>query len=101
LSEVEASIKLNSFQLISLRGSICYKCLTIYTIPICLNEDGTVKEIHNHSCNEDRILDLKRRDKYDLNRFFVGLHRALPKILAAKVMICNKSQAKISLLCET
>jgi len=97
LSEVEASIKLNSFQLISLRGSICYKCLTIYTIPIYLNEDETVKEIYNHSCSEDRILDLKRRHKYDLNRFFVGLHRALPKILAAKVMMCNKSQAKISL----
>jgi hypothetical protein len=42
-------------------------------------------------------LDLKRRDKYDLKRFSIALYRALPKILAAKVMMCNKSQAKISL----
>lgn len=86
-----------SFQLISLRELICDKCLTIDTIPIFLYEDGTVKEIHNHSCSEDRVLDLKQRDKHYLNRFFVGLHRALPKILAAKVMMCNKSQTKISL----
>ena len=96
LSEGETSIKLKSFQLISLRGSICDKCLTIDTIPIFLYKDRTVKEIHNHSCSEDRISNLKRRDKHDLNRFFVALHRALPKILAAKVMMCNKSQAKIS-----
>ncbi len=96
LSEGETSIILKSFQLISLRGSICDKCLTIDTIPIFLYKDVTVKEIHNHLCSEDRVLDLKRRDKHDLNRFFVALHRALPKILAAKVMMCNKSQAKIS-----
>jgi hypothetical protein len=78
LSECETSIKLKSFQLISLRGSICDKCLTIDTIPIFRYEDGTVKEIHNHSCSEDRVLDLKRRDKHDLNRFlllFIGRYR--------------------------
>ena len=96
LSEGETSIKPKSFQLISLRGSICDKCLTIDTIPIFLYKDGTVKEIHNHSCSEDRVSDLKRRDKHYLNKFFVILHRTLPKILAAKVMMCNKSQAKIS-----
>lgn len=97
LSEAEASIKLKSFQLISLRGLICDKCLTVATIPGYLYGDGTIKEIHNHSCNEDRVLDLKRRDNHDLNRFFVLLHRALPKILAAKVLMCNKSQSKIYL----
>jgi hypothetical protein len=59
---VQRSVK--SFQLISLRESICDKCLTIDTIPIFLYEDGTVKEIHNHSCSEDRVLrvlDLKQR----------------------------------------
>ena len=95
LSEGETSIKPKSFQLISLRGSICDKCLTVDTIPIFLYKDGTVKEIHNHSCSEDRVSDLKRRDKHDLNKFFVILHRTLPKILAAKVLMCNKSEAKI------
>jgi hypothetical protein len=97
LSEAEASIKLKSFQLISLRGLICDKCLTVATIPSYLYGDGTIKEIHNHSCSEDRVLDLKRRDNHDLNRFFVFLHRILPKILAAKVLMCNKSQSKIYL----
>jgi hypothetical protein len=63
-----------SFQLVSLRGSICDKCLTIDTIPLIRYEDGTLKEIYNHSCSEDRVLDLKRRDKHDLIRFFVVLH---------------------------
>ena len=85
-----------SFQLISLRGSICDKCLTIDTIPLIQYEDGTLKEIHNHSCSEDRALDLKRRDKHDLIRFFV-VHRFLLNILAINVALCNKSQAKISL----
>jgi len=97
LSEAEASIKLKSFQLISLRGLICDKCLTVATIPGYLYRDGTIKEIHNHSCSEDRVLDLKRRDNHDLNRFFVLLHRTLPKILATKVLMCNKSQSKIYL----
>ncbi len=97
LSGAEASIKPKSFQLISLRGLMCNKCLTIDIIPFCLNEDGTVKEIHNHFCKEDRVMNLKRRDKHDLIKFFVVLHRALPKILAAKVMMCNKLQPKISL----
>jgi hypothetical protein len=96
LSEGETSIKPKSFQLISLRGSICDRCLTIDTIPIFLYKDGTVKEIHNHSCSEDRVSDLKRGDKHYLNKFFVILYKTLPKILAAKVMMCNKSQAKIS-----
>jgi hypothetical protein len=86
-----------SFQLISLRESICDKCLTIDTIPIFLYEDGTVKEIHNHSCSEDRILDLKQKDKYYLSILFVALYGVLPKILAINVAMCNKSQAKISL----
>jgi hypothetical protein len=86
-----------SFQLILLRESICDKCLTIDTIPIFLYEDGTVKEIHNHSCSEDRVLDLKQRDKHHLSIFFVPLHGALPKILAINIVMCNKSQAKISL----
>ena len=85
-----------SFQLISLRGSICDKCLTIDTIPLIQYKDGTLKEIHNHSCSEDRALDLKRRDKHDLIRFFV-VHRFLLNILAINVALCNKSQAKISL----
>lgn len=97
LSGAETSIKPKSFQLISLRGLMCNKCLTIDIIPFCLNEDGTVKEIHNHFCKEDRVMNLKRRDKHDLIKFFVALHRALPKILAAKVMMCNKLQPKISL----
>jgi hypothetical protein len=97
LSGAEPSIKPKSFQLISLKGLICDKCLTIGTIPLCLNEDGTVKEIHNHFCREDRVMNLKRKDKHDLIKFFVALHKALPKILAAKVMMCNKLQAKISL----
>jgi hypothetical protein len=81
LSEVELkSSKLKSFHLISLRGLICDKCLMVDTILICLNEDGTVKEIHNHSCSEDRLVDLKRRDKQDLIKFFVVLHRFLPRI---------------------
>jgi hypothetical protein len=86
-----------SFQLISLRESICDKCLTIDTIPIFLYEDGTVKEIHNHSCSEDRVLDLKQKDKYYLSILFVALYGVLPKILAINVAMCNKSQAKISL----
>ena len=97
LSEGEISIKPKSFQLISLRGSICDKCLTVDTIPIFLYKDGTVKEIHDHSCNEDRVSDLKRRDKHVLNKFFVILHRTLPKILAAKVLMYNKSEPKIYL----
>jgi hypothetical protein len=97
LSGTEVSIKPKSFQLISLRGLICDKCLTIDIIPLGLNEDGTVQEIHNHFCREDRVMNLKRRDKHDLIKFFVALHRALPKILAAKVMMCNKLQPKISL----
>ena len=95
---VQRSVK--SFQLISLRESICDKCLTIDTIPIFLYEDGTVKEIHNHSCSEDRVLrvlDLKQRDKHYLSILFVALHGVLPKILAINVAMCNKSQAKISL----
>lgn len=86
-----------SFQLISLRGSICDKCLTIDTIPLIRYEDGTLKEIYNHSCSEDRVLDLKRRDKHDLIRFFAVLHLFLLIILAINVALCNKSQAKISL----
>ncbi len=97
ISEGETSIKLKQPQLISLRGSLCDKCLTIDTIPIFLYEDGTLNEIYNHSCSEDRVLDLKRRNKYYLHRFFVLLHRALPKILAINVALCNKSQSKISL----
>jgi hypothetical protein len=86
-----------SFQLVSLRGSICDKCLTIDTIPLIRYKDGTLKEIYNHSCSEDRVLDLKRRDKHDLIRFFGVLHRFLLNILAINVVLCNKSQAKISL----
>jgi hypothetical protein len=100
LSGAEASIKPKFFQLILLRGLMCNKRLTIDIIPFCLDEDGTVKQIHNHFCKEDRVMNLKRRDKYDLIKFFVALRKALPKILAAKVMMCNKLQPKISLLYE-
>jgi hypothetical protein len=96
LGEGEASVK-QSYQLISLRGSICEKCLTIFTIPIYQYEDGTLKEIHNHSCNEEKVLDLGRKGKHNLNRFFVILHNLLSKILAAKVVKCNRSQAEIHL----
>ncbi len=96
LGEGEASVK-QSYQLISLRGSICEKCLTIFTIPIYQYEDGTLKEIHNHSCNEERVLDLGRKGKHNLNKFFVILPNLLSKILAAKVVKCNRSQAKIHL----
>ena len=97
LSKAEVSTKLKPFQLISLRGSICDKCLTVDTIPTFLYKDGTVNEVYNHSCSEDRVLDLGRRDKRDLNRFLVVLHRILPKILA-EFIIYNKSQAKIYLI---
>jgi hypothetical protein len=96
LGEGEASVK-QSYQLMSLRGSICEKCLTIFTIPIYLYENRTLKEIYNHSCNDERVSDLGRQDKYNLDKFFIILRNLLPKILVAKVMKCNRSQAKFHL----
>lgn len=96
-SSSTSSNKFKSFQLISLKGLICDKCLTVDTIPCYQYKDGTLKEIHNHSCSEERVLNLERRDKRDIHRFFVLLYRMLPKILAAKVLMCNKSEPKIYL----
>jgi hypothetical protein len=89
--------KFKSFQLSSLKGLVCDKCLTVDTIPCYQYKDGTLKEIHNHSCSEERVLNSERRDKHDIHRFFVLLCRMLPKILAAKVLMCNKSEPKIYL----
>lgn len=96
-SSSTSSNKFKSFQLISLKGLICDKCLTVDTIPCYQYEDGTLKEIHSHSCSEERVLNLERRDKHDIHRFFVLLCRMLPKILAAKVLMYNKSEPKIYL----
>ena len=42
-------------------------------------------------------MNLERKDKHDIHRFFVLLCRTLPKILAAKVLMFNKSEPKIFL----
>jgi hypothetical protein len=96
-SSTTSSNKFKSFQLISLKGLVCDKCLTAETIPCYQYEDGTLKETHNHSCSEERVLNLERRDKHDIHRFFVLLCRILPKKLAAKVLMYNKSEPKIYL----
>jgi hypothetical protein len=96
-SSSTTSNKFKFFQLISLKGLICDKCLTVDTIPCYQYEDETLKEIHNHSCSEERVLNLERRDKHDKHRFFVLLCRMLPIILATKVLMYNKSEPKIYL----